>query len=102
MFEFRQVAIWHGFHTQFCGGQHARTTGAATGIDRTGHYRHQRVACGHARYFNVAGPCVPDKHDILPTSTRCTEIHLFIASGMFFVIRCLVSSESGRHPSFNR
>ena len=38
------------------------------------------------RYFNVAGPCVPDKHYLLPTSERCAEIHSLIASEMFFVI----------------
>ena len=38
------------------------------------------------RYFNVAGPCVPDKHYLLPTSARCAEIHSLIASEMFFVI----------------
>ena len=46
------------------------------------------------RYFNVAGPCVPDKHYLLPTSERCAEIHALIASEMFFVIHA--ARQSGK------
>jgi hypothetical protein len=28
------------------------------------------------RYFKVAGPCVPDKHYLLPTNERCAEINV--------------------------
>ncbi|MCX6876070.1 MAG: hypothetical protein NTW21_20030, partial [Verrucomicrobia bacterium] len=51
------------------------------------------------RYFNVAGPCVPAKHYLLPTSERCAEIHSLIASEMFFVIHA--ARQSGKTTLLN-
>ena len=39
-----------------------------------------------AKYFNVAGPCAPDKHYMLPARERCREIDALIEQSQYFVI----------------
>ncbi|MBI4028194.1 MAG: ATP-binding protein [Verrucomicrobia bacterium] len=38
------------------------------------------------RFFNVAGPCVPGQHYMLPPQERCPEVHPLIEQGLYFVI----------------
>jgi hypothetical protein len=51
------------------------------------------------RYFNVAGPCVPGEHYLLPTNERCAEIHALIAARQFFVIHA--ARQSGKTTLLN-
>ena len=38
------------------------------------------------KYFNVAGPCVPEKHYMLPAQERCQGILDLVAQEQYFVI----------------
>ena len=38
------------------------------------------------RHFNIAGPCIPGKHYLLPTLARSPELASLIQSESYFVI----------------
>ena len=38
------------------------------------------------RFFNTAGPCLPDRHYMLPPERRVGQVRTLIERGMFFVI----------------
>ncbi len=38
------------------------------------------------KYFNVAGPCAPDKHYMLPARERCRELDAPIEQSQYFII----------------
>lgn len=38
------------------------------------------------RYFNVAGPCIPEKHYMLPALDRMPEIRRLVAREQYFVV----------------
>src|SRR5690349_350374 len=39
-----------------------------------------------ARFFNTAGPCLPDRHYMLPPERRIGEMRTLIERGQFFVL----------------
>jgi len=39
-----------------------------------------------ARFFNTAGPCLPDKHYMLPAGRRLAQVHSLIDAEAYFVI----------------
>ncbi len=38
------------------------------------------------KYFNVAGPCIPADHYMIPAGTRCTELASLVEQKLYFVI----------------
>ena len=38
------------------------------------------------RFFNVAGPCHPGKHYLLPSLTRVPELDQLLERGQYFVL----------------
>ena len=46
------------------------------------------------KYFNVAGPCVPGEHYMLPAQERCQGIMPLIEQGQYFVIHA--ARQSGK------
>ena len=38
------------------------------------------------KYFNIAGPCFPSEHYMLPALDRMPEIHRLVAQRQYFVI----------------
>jgi len=38
------------------------------------------------KLFNVAGPCFPDEHYMIPAHTRCPELDKLVAQGLYFVL----------------
>lgn len=38
------------------------------------------------RYFNMAGPCFPGEHYMLPALDRLPEIRRLVARGTYFVV----------------
>lgn len=38
------------------------------------------------KYFNTAGPCVPERHYMLPPEPRLPEAGRLIERGMYFVV----------------
>ncbi|MBI4026178.1 MAG: AAA-like domain-containing protein [Verrucomicrobia bacterium] len=46
------------------------------------------------RVFNIAGPCVPEKHYMLPTEARCADLRRLIDEELFFVIHA--ARQSGK------
>jgi hypothetical protein len=38
------------------------------------------------RYFNTAGPCVPQRHYLLPPEPRLPEARELVGEGMYFVV----------------
>ncbi len=39
------------------------------------------------KYFNIAGPCHPDKHHMLPAQGRCKGLRQLIDQEQYFVIQ---------------
>ena len=46
------------------------------------------------RYFNIAGPCNPEEHYMLPSETRCRELPDLIQQKQYFVIHA--ARQSGK------
>jgi hypothetical protein len=46
------------------------------------------------QYFNVAGPCVPDEHYMLPAQERCRGVMDLIEQAQYFVIHA--ARQSGK------
>jgi hypothetical protein len=46
------------------------------------------------RIFNIAGPCLPDKHYVLPTLERCPEIGRLLQDEQYFVVHA--ARQSGK------
>ncbi len=38
------------------------------------------------KFFNTAGPCVPGEHYMVPSGTRCADLHPLVREKRFFVI----------------
>jgi hypothetical protein len=38
------------------------------------------------RYFNTAGPCVPERHYMLPPEPRLPQARPLVERGMYFVV----------------
>ncbi|MDR1534899.1 MAG: hypothetical protein LBU64_07365, partial [Planctomycetota bacterium] len=46
------------------------------------------------KYFNVAGPCIPDRHYMLPAVARLPEARLLAERGQYFVLHA--ARQSGK------
>ncbi len=46
------------------------------------------------KYFNIAGPCIPGEHYMLPAQARLSELHGLIEQGQYFVIHA--ARQSGK------
>ena len=44
------------------------------------------IIFGMERYFNIAGPCIPGEHYILPALDRLPEIRRLVSRRQYFVI----------------
>jgi len=51
------------------------------------------------RIFNIAGPCIPGKHYLLPTLARCPEIERLVDDEQYFVIHA--ARQSGKTTLLN-
>jgi len=51
------------------------------------------------RIFNIAGPCIPGEHYLLPTLARCPEIGRLVESKQYFVIHA--ARQSGKTTLLN-
>ncbi|WP_045213033.1 AAA-like domain-containing protein, partial [Desulfonatronovibrio magnus] len=51
------------------------------------------------RYFNTAGPCVPDEHYMIPTKQRCKGLDILIDQKQYFVIHA--ARQSGKTTLLN-
>uniref|UniRef100_UPI0005EAF7E5 ATP-binding protein n=1 Tax=Desulfonatronovibrio magnus TaxID=698827 RepID=UPI0005EAF7E5 len=51
------------------------------------------------RYFNIAGPCVPDEHYMIPTEQRCKGLDILIEQEQYFVIHA--ARQSGKTTLLN-
>ncbi len=51
------------------------------------------------RYFNTAGPCVPDDHYMIPTKRRCKGLDILIDHKQYFVIHA--ARQSGKTTLLN-
>ncbi|MDJ0839037.1 MAG: AAA-like domain-containing protein [Acidobacteriota bacterium] len=38
------------------------------------------------KFFNIAGPCDPERHYMIPAGTRCVNLHPLVDQGQYFVI----------------
>nr|MDJ0841961.1 ATP-binding protein [Acidobacteriota bacterium] len=38
------------------------------------------------KFFNTAGPCIPDRHYMLPSEARCADLHQLVREERYFVI----------------
>jgi hypothetical protein len=46
------------------------------------------------KYFNIAGPCTPDEHYMIPSETRCKGVEQLIEQKQYFVIHA--ARQSGK------
>ena len=51
------------------------------------------------KMFNIAGPCVPGEHYLVPTLARLPQLGGLIAAKQFFVIHA--ARQSGKTPLLN-
>ena len=49
------------------------------------------------RYFNVADPCFPGEHYMLPALDRLPEIRRLVARGTYFVVHVLCQTGKTLH-----
>ncbi|MBI4026727.1 MAG: ATP-binding protein [Verrucomicrobia bacterium] len=46
------------------------------------------------RFFNIAGPCIPGQHYMLPAQERCSDLNPLIERGLYFMIHA--ARQSGK------